>query len=398
MKVYEKRDHLKRWSFYVQRCSEIESAAEREKVRSALQFLEKELGQDFLDYAYERHELYYYLVSEQWTYITWFAEALTELKTQNQNDNNYEIGLLRLLKHQKDFFSSVNVVEHAYKFLKAGFKIAFEPQILVRNREKTPDLKLIDNTSNRELFVESSTVGRSKPFGDMLSYSRIDSRLCIDKLKKNVDYSGRIYKHKPFEETKLDEIVNEVEKTIDKIKQGSLLQELVIKDNCGRKAVEIAVAPAAEKISLQKWASERGLIVGQITGPPLFNGEEAEREIRRTQRTIRKKLAQLSTDYPSGLIVQNSSLFWRPLGERVKSELNKTFDNNHHLLFLILTGKLLLDSNSATPNTPDYFIQPRADRFVDCSLVLINDHCKFKIERNTINKINNAFSYSWWFV
>ena len=58
---------------------------ERGKAKFAFQFLEQEFGHDFLHYAYEQHEFYHYLINfDAWTYrkITWFAEALIELKDQ----------------------------------------------------------------------------------------------------------------------------------------------------------------------------------------------------------------------------------------------------------------------------------------------------------------------------
>jgi len=401
MDVYVKGPHLKTWSYLIQQCNEDKRLTELERAKaiSALQFLEIELGQDFLDYAYERHELYYYLVSEQWTYITWFAEALIQLKSQNQDHNNYE-NLLRPLKLQRNFFSSVDVLEDAYKFLKAGFNISFEPQIMVQNREKHPDLKLIDNTSTTELIVEISTVESSRRFNDLAAYidrlERIALPLWIKERERILHYSGHIYQHEPFTDTDLDKIVDEVEKKIDQVKQGGPLQELIKADVLGDKAIEIAIASQKDYKSLEKWASRRGFTIGSITGPPMFDEDEFKREIQRTRRTIRKKLTQLSSDYPSGLVVKNSSLFWLPHSDRVKSELLEVLDNNNHLVFLVLEGRLEFIPTTLDANDCD--IQERPDKKFDCSLVLLNQNCKFRINQNTVSKIKNAFSYSWWFV
>jgi hypothetical protein len=407
MDVYVDGPHLKTWSHYIQQCSEDKrlTELERSKAISALQFLEQELGQNFLEYAYERrpelrHELFYYLVSKQWTYITWFAEALTQLKNQNPNQNNYK-SLLRTIKLHKDFFSSVDVLENAYKFFRAGFKIAFEPPIAVRNVQKHPDLKLIDDSNKTELIVEISTVGSSQPFNDWNAYiterlARIESPLSIEGRERNIHYSGHIYRHEPYKDTDLDKIVDEVEKKIDQVKQGGPLQELIKADVLGDKAIEIAIASQKDYKSLEKWSSRRSFTIGPITGPPMVEEDEFKNEIRRTRRTIRKKLKQqLSSNYPSGLIVQNGSLFWLPTRRPIKSELLEVLDNNDHLVFLVLEGRLQFIPDTLDANDCD--IHERPDKEFDCSLVLLNQNCKFEINQNTVSKIKNAFSYSWWF-
>jgi hypothetical protein len=182
--------------------------------------------------------------------------------------------------------------------------------------------------------------------------------------------------------------VNEVKIKIDKVKQGSSLQELSKADIFGNKALEIAIASQKDYKSLEEWASRRAFTIGQVTGPPLFDVGEYAREIRRTRGTIRKKLTQLSSDYPSGLVVQNSSLFWLPYTDQVKSELLQVLDSND--------GRL--DFIPDTLNSNTCHIQKRLDKKFDCSLVLLNQNCKFKINQDVVSKIKKAFSYSWWFV
>ena len=122
--------------------------------------------------------------------------------------------------------------------------------------------------------------------------------------------------------------------------------------------------------------------------------DEFKNEIRRTKRTIRKKLKQqLSSNYPSGLIVQNRSLFWLPTRRPIKSELLEVLNNNDHLVFLVLEGRLEFIPDTLHANDCD--IHERPDNKFDCSQVLLNQNCKFKINQNTISKIKNAFSYSW---
>lgn len=407
MDVYVNGPHLKTWSYYIQQCNKDRrlTESERGKAISALKFLEKELGQDFLEYAYERrqelqHELFYCLVSKQWAYIAWLAEALLQLKNQDPTHNNYE-SLLRPIKLHRNFFSAVDVLENAYKFYRAGFRITIEPPVVVRNTEKHPDLKLIDNTSNTGLIVEISTVGSSQRFNNRAAYinerlARIELPLSIEEQKRNIHYSGHIYQHESFTDTDLDKIVDEVEKKIDQVKQGGLLQELIKKDVLEDKAIEIAIASQKDYGSLEKWASRRGFTIGPITGPPMFDEDEFKREIRRTRGTIRKKLTQLSSNYPCGLVVKNSSLFWLPHTDQVKRELLEVLDNNDHLVFLVLEGRLEFIPD--TLDAKDCDIHERPDKKFDCSLVLLNQNCKFKINENTVSKIKKAFSYSWWFV
>jgi len=89
MRAYIKGEQLKNWETYIKHCNDIEELTSQNlreaKQKFAFQFLEQEFGHDFLHYAYEQHEFYHYLINfDAWTYrkITWFAEALIELKDQ----------------------------------------------------------------------------------------------------------------------------------------------------------------------------------------------------------------------------------------------------------------------------------------------------------------------------
>jgi hypothetical protein len=62
----------------------------------------------------------------------------------------------------------------------------------------------------------------------------------------------------------------------------------------------------------------------------------------------------------------------------------------------VLEGRLEFIPDTLDANDCD--IQERPDKKFDYSLVLLNQNCKFKINQNTVGKIKNAFSHSWWFV
>jgi hypothetical protein len=97
----------------------------------------------------EGHPICYYITNlAPWTrkWIIWFAEALEELK----NQENYS-SLLKRIKDKTKFEEGVSILEIGFKFSKAGFKITIDPITEVSERKKIPDLKIIDKDTEKEL-------------------------------------------------------------------------------------------------------------------------------------------------------------------------------------------------------------------------------------------------------
>ncbi len=138
IKIFEKPEDYKNWNKLIEHCEVLEELTdfEKENAKRAFQILREELGEDFLDYAFnKRHPICQYIMNlAPWTrkWITWFAEALRELKEQ---ENYYS--LLNRIKDENKFSEGLSVLEIAYKFSKAGFKITVDPQVKISERKNT---------------------------------------------------------------------------------------------------------------------------------------------------------------------------------------------------------------------------------------------------------------------
>lgn len=382
IKIFVKPEDYKNWNKLIQHCEVLEelTEVEKEKAKRAFQILKEELGDNFWDGAFsKKHPICQYLINlAPWTrkWIIWFAEALIELKEQE----NYN-SLLDRIKDENKFREGLSVLEIGYKFSKAGFKITIDPSVKISGREKIPDLKLIDNDTNEELFVEISELKESRVARDAFqTMNRITAPLWCS--VPFMYYCGCVYKR--LSQRHLDYVVKKVEETVEKAKKENSFQELIIED-----VIEIGIAPQNDRRLLEKWASERGFKVGEFSGPP-FNVDE----ILRTKRTIENEQRQLPHDFPNILVIVNSNVFFHIRDIRkLISELEEEVYEYPHLLIGVITGKHIgKEENNVSMKEQHVFIRkPGRGLFVEQHIILLNKFCDYKIYPRTITKIYNAF-------
>jgi len=382
VKIFKSPEDFRNWEKLIQHCEKIEGFTdfEKEKCKRAFQFLREELGDNFLERAFdEQHPICLYLVNlAPWTrkWIIWFAEALKELRKAKNYSN-----LLNRIKDGNRFSEGLSVLESAYKFSKAGFEITIDPPVDVSKREKIPDLKLIDEDTKEESFVEVSILGESKASRDAFQ--------TMDKIIQSlwpyvpfIHYCGRIYK--AISERHLNEIVKKIKEVAERAKNENQFHELVIEDT-----IEVGIAPESDKQLLEKWAEERGLKVGEVIGPLIDVNE-----ILRTKRKIEKEQRQLPHNHPNILIVRNNNLFFgiRDIRKAI-SELEEEVYNYPHLLSVIVSGRHLGASKHVTIMKDHHvFIKKtRADLLTEQYIILLNRFCDFKISPAMIAKIYSAF-------
>jgi len=382
MKILEKPEDYKNWEKLALHCETIKELTdfEKEKAKRAFQFLKNEIGDTFLDEAFkERHPIFQYIINlAPWTrkWIIWFADALRELREQE----NYR-SLLNRIKDKNKFIEGLSVLEIAYKLSKAGFNITVDPSVRISSNEKIPDLKLVDEDTKEELFVEISILGESRIARDAFqTMQRI-----TEPLWQSVPfmyYCGRI--HKTLSERHLAYIVKKVGELVEKVKKSNSFNELIIED-----VIEIGIAPENDKELLQKWAAERGLKVGEFSGPP-FNVDE----ILRTKRKIEREQKQLPKNRPNILVVKSNNLFFHTRDIRKAiSELEEEMYEYPHVLFGIISGEDMGQSeNVVSMKNQHVFIRKnKVDLFVEQYIILFNRFCEYKISPATITKIYNAF-------
>jgi ribosomal protein L19 len=352
---------------------------EKERVKRAFQFLRQELGEEFLKDAFkEGHPICGYIRNlAPWTrkWIIWFADALNELKYQENYDS-----LLKRIRDKARFEEGVLVAEVGFKFSKSGFKITIDPEESSRGG-KIPDLKLVDKDAGDELFVEISQMGSSK----VEEQASQTLHAVVDVLWRSipfVQYCGRI--HKTLSKRHLNEVVKKVEETLEKVKKDNVFHELLIED-----VIEVGMAPEKDKEILEKWALERGLHVGEFIGPPIDVNE-----ILRTKRAIREEQKQLPQEYPNIVVIKNTDLFFRTRDVRKAiNELEEEIYEHPHLLFAVISGEFigLAKDELLMKDYHVYLEKSRFELFAELYIILFNRFCEHEISPSVIAKIYNSF-------
>ncbi len=383
MKTIQRQDDYKNWEKLIQHCDEIEglTAYERESAKRAFQFLRAEFGETFLDEALAAHHpiCQHILNLAPWTrkWIIWFAESIKSLRSQE----NY-VSLLDRLKDAHKFDEGFSVLNAAYKFYKVGFRIAVDPPPgTVEGHGKIPDLKMINGDTGEQLFVEVSILGESMTARDAFQ--------TMQKLHEPIwhsvpflPYCGRV--HKTLSVRHLDDVVKRISEAVEKTRTEGCFQNVVIEG-----IIELGIAPDSDKEFLQKWAAERGLQVGQFSGPPFDVNE-----ILRTKRRVENEQKQLPHNYPNIVVVRNNSLFLHVHDIRKAiSELEEEVYRYPHLLAVVIEGGYIGSGEDVTTMKDQHvFIKKtRDDLLVEQYLILLNRFCDVKVFPDSITKMYNAF-------
>lgn len=360
---------------------------EKEKAKCAFLFLNQEFGEKFLQDAFEKahpeesHPLLSYTInSAPWTrkWLTRFSDALKSLK-----DVDGYSGLLKRLMDKKGFFEAESVLWVAGKLRKAGFKIVIDP-LIVSNR-RIPDLKIVNEDTNEEMFIEisiqkqSTTAAKAfitfETFFDELSWITFN----------HLAYCGRILK--VLSDRHMPEVLKEVKDKIEKAKKELSFQELIIEDT-----IELAIAPQKDANILEIWAKSRGIEAGTFSGPPT-NVDE----VRRTKATIQREQQQLPKTSPNIVVIENGKLFRnRQDIRRAMSELEECLFDFPSLLFFISNdryeGETGVEQNETFAKDQQIFTRRVIDEYnIEQAIILLNRYCDFYVSAATINKVYLAF-------
>jgi hypothetical protein len=379
-KLFGNTDDFRNWDKWIQHCDIIENLTdiERERAKRAFRFLRSEFGEDFLAYVFDkRHPLLSYIVNlAPWTrkWIIRFVEALKELK-----DVEGYNGLVQRLKDKDKFPEGESVLEVAYRFLKAGFKIVIDPS--TSPNRKVPDLEIMIEEKKEHLFVEVSV--QRENMAQIKATRTMDG--IMEPLWQSLpflNFCGKI--HKSLSEKHLAEVLSEIKKTIGRMRAENAFQELIIEDT-----VELGFAPIKDKDLLEKWAKSRGLGIGELNGPSVDVDE-----LQRTRMKIQKEQKQLPLGNPNILVVRNENLYFSLKDVKAAiNELEECVYEFSHILFVIVTGSYTGPRESETIMKDQHLFikRSRDDWNVQEHIILLNRYCAFDISPATISKVYVAF-------
>jgi hypothetical protein len=370
------------WQKLIEHCQTLEGLTpfERDKCKLAFELLRKELGEDFLAEAIKNNHPFsrYITNTAPWTRkrLIWFAEAINEIKIHSDYSK-----LVARLRDAAKFEEGLSVLEVAYKFSKVGFKLTFDRAVNIAGQSKVPDIHVLDGETKEEFYAEVSILGES-----------VASKTAMETLQKLTEplwhsvpflhYCGRI--HKVLSQKHLEEIVGVVSDSVIRTSKENGFREINIEG-----AIELGMATEASKDLLGKWATEKGLEIGQMTGPSI-NVDE----VVRIGRKIDIEQKQLPNDKPNVVVIVNNDVFFRqPDITATINALEESVYEYPHLLATVVTGHYLGRGESKTlmRGQHGYIVKEGGGSYVEQHLILFNKFCGHKVYPAVITKIYNSF-------
>ncbi len=382
----KKSEEYRIWDNLSEKCqsSEYLTNADKESFKNTLLWLRKELGSSFLENVCENdHPICLIIINTaphicKW--VTWFAEELKRLKTQE----NYS-DLLERIKHKNKFNEAHSILESTHIFSKAGFKITIDPQILVKGKPKKPDLKITDEDSHDELFIEVSDLGDSKELEDTDKFiNAIKYSFMLSILPLNYRWRVLSVPEDSLRKQIINQAIEEIENAIKKARETNSFQEVTIDG-----FVEFAVAPEDDTMQLDEWGKEKELGKSLFVGPPILI-----KEFQRIKDKIFTEIQQLPFDRQGTIIIRvKTSFFYMLDTTKLMDALQEEISRYSSLLALIfIEGLTSVGSIKITESGYHLIIQKTDGNLVygRCDVVF-NPKCKKMVTSATENRIINAF-------
>lgn len=327
-----------------------------------------------------------------------FAEALEALEKADRFSD-----LVVRIKDARRVEEALTVLDAAFKFLSSGFRVCFDPEVIVADKHevmqpKMPDLKLTDEETGEEIFVEVSrlrTGAKQNQLGrthDVLwnvvhATVHTDPGVWEDLLNpKHVLPYVRIMRG--LDEDELRDAAAKVEDVIREVITTKEYRERSFGD-----MVEMAVSPADDHSRAKGWAAARKMR-DWVESPPI-----PLNEINRAKGKIFDKLHQLPDDRPGIVLMPAASgnlLFFVYDVRAIVHELEKEITRHPKLLCAVVSHSFS-DSGKA-----EQFAAPLGQHVV-CSrrgedmateqaVIIHNGACSMPVAASTAAKIRKAFT------
>lgn len=402
--VFKRDDDYVSWDKYYEQLDLIELAgADRDRARGAISYMRNLLGEDFLQIAWQQGNpilpwFFMNAAPRARLSLISFAEALEALEKAEKFS-----GLVARIKDAGRVEEALTVIDAAYKFLSAGLAVCFDPDVMVADkhgvmRPKMPDLKLKNEETGDEIFVEVSRLRtgaaqnqlsrthdviwrvvrnavsmapevREDPLNPkyVLPYVRIERGLDDDDL---LDIAGKV-----------DELIREVITTKE------------YRECSFENMLEMAVSPAHDHSRAKRWAAAREMR-DWVESPPI-----PLNEINRAKGKIFDELHQLPDDRPGIVLIPAASgnlLFFVYDVRAILLELGKEVSRHPKLLCAIVSHSFTDSGKSEqfAAALGEHVICSRRDEDMSTeeAVIIQNDACAMPVDASTAAKIRRAFT------
>lgn len=374
------------WDVQIEKTKSITTELVSHDIKKSIEaftFLRKELGESFPEECYNvNHPIKQYFINKApWTraWFTWLAEAIMELKAAS----NVEILFQKLRSGRKeDFDEVITIFEMAHKFAQSNFEIEIDPiGFNDSNKQKKPDLKVLNKFTNEDVYVEVSRLSRSE------TSKRIDkiiSEFTLIAAVRGIDikYSGRFYKQ-------LSEIdVNVIRKKIEQKLELCLTTNSFCKISI-EGLVDLGFAPVDNSDLFDEWIVSKGFEPSVV-----FYSEPSV--LDRIKSKVQHKSSQLSSSIPSILVIRSSEFYMNPSDlVKVVTALDDHLYRYPQVMALAVIGSEFGSREADILNGRFSFFIVSNERhaFSTSTLLIFNRYNKAKVSLNTLNGIYSSFAF-----
>jgi hypothetical protein len=383
-------EDYERWDPYILECDFIEglTTEDRQRAKQALKYLRKVLGRDFLKDALEQgHPLLpLFLNRAPWTRLKLIglADALEKMR----GAENFKTTLKRIKDvppkgQEGEFAAGYSVLQMAYRFFRAGFRVRFVDDR--RGSHRRPDLELFNDETGEEVFVEVSVLRIAAEVEKIQALNGY-MFLHIGGIEATAQVTAYGEMLKSFDKSHADDVIMRIAQVAADVNESGELRELI------DEYIAVGIAPRHKLEELNRWAAERGF-EQNFAGAPINLSE-----MPRVQRKIRGKLEQLPKDKPGIIVIPNLSMFLFNFFDlsQIIGELERQATDSPNLLAIVLSQGYIDESlaNITLEKSGPHIIINRviAGCIEEPIIVVKNQAFAQSVSPSTLEKIAKAFS------
>jgi hypothetical protein len=320
------------------------TAAEKQAIRDALEYMSSTLGKNFLSATSEfNHFLYQHFRNlAPWAlkWSVWFSQALADLVA---NDTNGK--LLSDLKSKHRHEEALTYLEINHYLKQAGFLIRFEEEVTVGEGSRFPDLMLKNPETREVVYLELSSLHMHQEHDwNQSTFHKLSNYFSQGMLEMQLNYCGKLRNLTRTNAEEVKQLIDAFKKSIDSgDKLYTVENEFMI----------LGVASESHGSELQQWARAHDIQLNSVSGESIT----LEGEISRIRKKVKDKARQLGQQHFNIIAISVHPLFMMA-GDKISMliDLVGYLEQFQHLYGVMVFGH---NPMSRIPRNPDQ--QPLAD-------------------------------------
>lgn len=402
--VFKTEEDYASWDKYDEQLDLIElTEADRGRARRSIAYLRRLLGEDFLQNAWKQGNPlvpWYFTNAAPRARLSLisFAEALKALERADKFS-----GLVARIKDAGRVEEALTVLDAAYKFLSAGLAVSFDPDVMVADkygvmRPKMPDLRLEDEETGAEIFVEVSRLRPGAKQNQLSVTHEIIWKVVHHAVSMDPAVREDLLSPKyvlPYVLIKRGLGEDELRDAAGKV--AGVIREVITTREYRERSFgdmsEMAVSPAHDHSGARDWAEAREMR-NWVESPPI-----PLNEISRARGKIFSELHQLPDEKPGIVLIPAASgnllLFVYDIGAIIQ-ELEKKLSKHPKLLCAVVSHSFT-DAGKAEQFAAAFgrhvvCSRRGEDMTVEQTVIIHNEACSMPVAASTAEKIRTAFT------